>query len=194
LRAKVRALLGFTDSYTTTLSTIHKAHKMVFSYKGNKKSYRQPVMHTLNCCNMLWTSLKYPLIKDPFLPRDLTHWDILRRSHFKGSSWVTYKEAYKIPLIVSVAPITSLRLDYLTAIAFWYLIIMIGCPQCSHYDTALMLLHVIEFLWSHQSVPMTGRSPELSPVPNTFLWNHTTFIMRCLMHLLKWWIWQWTAK
>jgi hypothetical protein len=42
--------------------------------------------------------------------------------------------------------ITSLISPHLTltAIAFIYLIIMIGHPQCSHYDTALMLLHVIE--------------------------------------------------
>ncbi len=71
----------------------------------------------------------------------------------------------------------------LTAIAFFNIIIMIGCPQCSHYDTALMLLHVIKSLWSHQSVPMMGRSLELSLVLNTFLMNHTTFMMRCLMHL-----------
>ncbi len=32
----------------------------------------------------------------------------------------------------------------LTAIAFQYLIIMIGFPQCSHCDTALMLPHVIK--------------------------------------------------
>jgi hypothetical protein len=57
----------------------------------------------------------------------------------------------------------------LTAIAFQYIIIMIGCPQWSHYDTALMLLHVIKSLWSHQSVPMMGRSLELSLVLNTFL-------------------------
>jgi hypothetical protein len=38
---------------------------------------------------------------------------------------------------------------------------MIGHPQCSHYDTALMLLYVIESLWSHQSVLMMGRSLEL---------------------------------
>jgi hypothetical protein len=71
----------------------------------------------------------------------------------------------------------------LTAIAFQYLIIMIGHPQCSHYDTTLMLPHVIKSLWSHQSVPMMGRSLELSLVPNTFLRNHTTFMMRRLMHL-----------
>jgi hypothetical protein len=50
----------------------------------------------------------------------------------------------------------------LTAIAFQYLIIMIGHPQCSHYDTALMPLHV-----AHQ-IPLVspkcsndGRSQEL---------------------------------
>jgi hypothetical protein len=76
----------------------------------------------------------------------------------------------------------------LTAMAFWYLIIMIGCPQCSHYDTALMLPHVIESLWSHQIVLMMGRSLEFSWVLNTFLRNHTTFMMRCLMHppILTW--------
>jgi hypothetical protein len=41
---------------------------------------------------MLWTSQKYPLIKDPFLPRDLAHWHILRRSLFKGFSQVAYKK------------------------------------------------------------------------------------------------------
>jgi hypothetical protein len=65
---------------------------------------------------------------------------------------------------------------------------MIGCPQCSHYDTTLMLLHVIKSLWSHQSVLIMGRSLELSLVPSTFLRNHTTFMMRCLRHLpiLRW--------
>jgi hypothetical protein len=57
----------------------------------------------------------------------------------------------------------------LTAIAFQYLIIMIGHPQYSHYDTALMLLHVIKSIWSHQSVPMIGSSLVLSLVLNTFL-------------------------
>jgi hypothetical protein len=33
---------------------------------------------------------KISIIKDPFLPTDLTCWDILRRSHFKGSSQVAY--------------------------------------------------------------------------------------------------------
>jgi hypothetical protein len=72
----------------------------------------------------------------------------------------------------------------LTAIAFRYLIIMIGHPQFSHYDTALMLPYVIKSLWSHQSVPMMGKSLELSPVTNTCLRNDTTFMMRHLMHLL----------
>jgi hypothetical protein len=66
----------------------------------------------------------------------------------------------------------------LTAIAFWYLVIMIGHPQYSLYTTLLMLLHVIKSLWSHQSVLMMGRSLELSPVLNTFLRNQTTFMMR----------------
>jgi hypothetical protein len=64
-------------------------------------------MHRLNCCNTPQTSLKYQLNMDLFLPRDLTHWHILRKSHFKGSSWV----AYKVPFKVSVAPIMCLRLD-----------------------------------------------------------------------------------
>jgi ABC-type iron transport system FetAB permease component len=64
----------------------------------------------------------------------------------------------------------------LTAIAFQYIIIMIGCPPCSHYDTTLMLLHVINSLWSHQSVPMMGMSLECSLVPNIFLRNHTSYI------------------
>ncbi len=51
----------------------------------------------------------------------------------------------------------------LTTIAFRYLIIIIGCSQCSLYTTALtMLLHVIKSLWSHQSVPMVGRSTQQS--------------------------------
>jgi hypothetical protein len=60
---------------------------------------------------------------------------------------------------------------------------MIGHPQCSHYNTACMLPHVIKSLWSHKSVPMMGRSLDLSPGPNTFLRDHTTFMMRLLMHL-----------
>jgi hypothetical protein len=55
-------------------------------------------------------------------------------------------------------------------------------PQVPHYDTTLMPLHVIKSLWSHESVPMMGRSLELSLVLNTFLWNHTPFMMRCLRH------------
>ncbi len=76
--------------------------------------------------------------------------------------------------------ITSLILPHptLTSIACQYLIIMIGCPQCSLYTTALLLLHVIVSLWSHWSVPMMGRSQEHSPVLNTFLMNHTTFMIR----------------
>jgi hypothetical protein len=63
-------------------------------------------------------------------------------------------------------------------------------------------------LWHHTYAPACHQIPlvspkcsndggtlDLSPVPNTFLWNHTTFMMRHLMHLPKWWIWhQWTAK
>jgi hypothetical protein len=62
--------------------------------------------------------------------------------------------AAKLPGLI----ITSLNSPHptLTAIAFQCLIIMIGHPQCSYYDTALMLPHVIESLWSHQSVPMMG--------------------------------------
>jgi hypothetical protein len=62
--------------------------------------------------------------------------------------------AAKLPGLI----ITSLISPHptLTAIAFQYLIIMIGCPQCSLYATALMLLHVIKFLWSYQNVPMMG--------------------------------------
>jgi hypothetical protein len=56
----------------------------------------------------------------------------------------------------------------LTAIAFQYLMIMIGHTQCSHDDTALMPLHVIKSLWSPQSVPMMGRSQEHSTVLNPF--------------------------
>jgi hypothetical protein len=65
----------------------------------------------------------------------------------------------KLPSLI----ITSLISPHptLTAIAFQYIIIMIGHPQCSHYDTALLLLHDIKSLWSHQSVPMMGRSLEL---------------------------------
>jgi hypothetical protein len=70
----------------------------------------------------------------------------------------------------------------LTAIAFWYLIIMIGYPQCSLYTTALMLLHVTKSLWSHQTVPIMGKSQEHSTVLNTFLRNHTTFMTKWLMH------------
>ncbi len=43
---------------------------------------------------------------------------------------------------------------------------------------ALMLLHVIESLGSHQSVLMVGRSQEHSPVLNPFLRNHTTFMTK----------------
>jgi hypothetical protein len=62
--------------------------------------------------------------------------------------------------------IFDLTSSHFDSCCFWYLIIMIGHSQCSHYDTALMLPHVIKFLWSHQSVQMMGRSLELSPVPN----------------------------
>jgi hypothetical protein len=87
-----------------------------------------------------------------------------------------YSVASKTCMTVAAAKlphpiITTLILPHpiLTAITFQYLIIMIGCPQSSHYNTALMLLHVIESLWSHQSVPMMGRSQEHSLVLNTFL-------------------------
>jgi hypothetical protein len=53
---------------------------------------------------------------------------------------------------------------------------MIGCPQCSLYATALMLLHVIISLWSHQSVPMMGRSQEHSSVLNTFFSQEPHYI------------------
>jgi hypothetical protein len=43
---------------------------------------------------------------------------------------------------------------------------------------ALMLLYVIVFLWSYQSVPMMGRSQEHSSILNIFLRNHYTFMMR----------------
>ncbi len=59
---------------------------------------------------------------------------------------------------------------------------MNGCSQCSLCTTALMLLHAIVFLWSHLSVLMMGRSQEHSTVLNTFLRNHTTFMMKWLMH------------
>jgi hypothetical protein len=80
----------------------------------------------------------------------------------------------KLPRLI----ITSLISPHptLTAIAFQYIIIMIGHPQCSHYDTALMFLHVIVSLWSQQSVPMMGRSLKLSPVPNTFLRQEPHYI------------------
>jgi hypothetical protein len=32
-----------------------------------------------------WTSLKYPVIKGLFLPREQTSQDVLTRPHFKGS-------------------------------------------------------------------------------------------------------------
>jgi hypothetical protein len=66
----------------------------------------------------------------------------------------------------------------LTAIAFQYLIIMIGHPQCSLHATALMLLHIIKSLWSQQSVLMMGRSQEHSTVLNTFLRNHSAFMTK----------------
>jgi hypothetical protein len=87
-----------------------------------------------------------------------------------------YSVASKMCMTIAAAKlphpiITTLILPHpiLTAIAFQYLIIMIGCPQSSHYNTALLLLHVIESLWSHQSVLMMGRSQEHSLVLNTFL-------------------------
>jgi hypothetical protein len=60
------------------------------------------------------------------------------------------------------------------------------CFSISHNHDSLP--HVIESLWSHQSVPMMGRSQELSLVLNTFLRNHTIFMMRHLMHplILTW--------
>jgi hypothetical protein len=72
----------------------------------------------------------------------------------------------------------------LTAIACQLHIIMNGYPQCSLYTTAHMLLHVIRSLWSHHIVLMMRRSLEHSPVPNTYFRNHTTFMMKCLMHPL----------
>ncbi len=78
----------------------------------------------------------------------------------------------------NIFDLTSSSDPTLTAIAFQYLIIMIGHPQCSLYATALMLLHVIKSLWSHQSIPMMGRSQEHSTVLNPFLRNHTTFMTK----------------
>jgi hypothetical protein len=59
---------------------------------------------------------------------------------------------------------------------------MICHPQCFLYTTSLILLHVIKSLWSHQSIPMMGRSLEYSLVLNIFLRNHSSFVMRDLMH------------
>jgi hypothetical protein len=61
--------------------------------------------------------------------------------------------------------ITTLLFDLiphpiLTAITCHLHIIMDGCPWCSPYDTVLMLLHVIIFIWSHPSVLMMGRKSQ----------------------------------
>jgi hypothetical protein len=85
--------------------------------------------------------------------------------------------AAKLPGLI----ITSLILPHpiLTAIAcHLHIVTMNCCPQYSLYTIALMLLHVIISLWSHLSVPMMGRSQELSTVLNTFLRNHATFMTK----------------
>jgi threonine/homoserine/homoserine lactone efflux protein len=86
--------------------------------------------------------------------------------------WTTIATAKLSGLIT-----TSLNLPHpiLMAIAFCLHIIMDGHPLCSHYDTVLMLLHVIICLWFHPSILMMGRkSQEQLMVLNTFLRNHTT--------------------
>jgi hypothetical protein len=86
-------MVGSKDSlanFNCQLNTHFKYHpestQIVFSTKGNKKSYRWSCMNKTTAIAMPWTSLHYPYIWELFLPRDLTHQDILRRPHFKGSS------------------------------------------------------------------------------------------------------------
>jgi hypothetical protein len=88
----------------------------------------------------------------------------------------------------------------------------------SHFDSYCFLIsHNHDWspqcscpLWHHTYAPACHGIPLVSPKcsndsndgkesgaltsPNTFLWNHTTFMMKHLMHLLKCWIWQWAAK
>ena len=116
----------------------------------------------------------------------------LQITHGRTSDALPLSNAYKTRFLISATCmtiaaakppgliITSLILPHptLTAIACQYPIIMIGHPQCSLYATEVMLLHVIVSLWSHWSILMMRRSQEHSSVLNTFLRNHTTFMMR----------------
>jgi hypothetical protein len=83
----------------------------------------------------------------------------------------------KLPGLIT----TSLILPHpiLKAIACHLHIMMDGCPLCFHYDTVLMLPHVIVSLYFHPSIPMMGRkSHKQLMVLNTFLMNHTTSKMK----------------
>jgi hypothetical protein len=101
---------------------------------------RQP-MHNLcasNCPPL--TPLQLPMAQPPMRDRFQMNTRIKLHSSKTCMTIATAK-----PPVLIITSLMSLHPD-LTAIAFQYLIIMIGHPQCSHYNTVFMLLHVIESL------------------------------------------------
>ena len=134
---------------------------------------RQPVHNIHALLIVPLHSLQLPMVEPMMCDPSLMH---TRIGLLISKTCMTIATA-KLPGLIT----TSLILPHpiLTAIACRLHIIMNGHPQCSLYATALMLLHVIISLWSHLSIPMMGRrSQEHSTVLNTFLRNHTTFMMK----------------